>query len=125
MSSEFEHMEIGVDQDTRRSVTVSRDAVSLPLRGGFDAGCLGRLWSLGNRGPLFRRQIRRRRLQAERGRRAWLPEIDFVLLVQRLEQIGERADSFGRAQEQTTFGFERVVEGGNDLLLPAGLKVDQ
>ena len=49
------------------------------------------------------RQVKRRR------RRRFLG-IDLVLLVHRLEQVGEAADRFRRAQEQESLRLERVVE---------------
>ena len=64
------------------------------------------------------RQVKRR------GRRGLLGE-DLVLLVHRLEEIGEAADRFRGAQEQEPAGLERVVERGQHLLLQARLEIDQ
>ena len=62
---------------------------------------------------LFDRQMKRR------GRRGFLG-IDLVLLVHRLEQVGEPADGFRRAQKQKSLRLERVMERGQHLLLQLG-----
>lgn len=51
--------------------------------------------------------------------------IDLVLLVQRLEEVGDAADGLRRAQEQESSMLERIVERGQRLLLQARLEIDE
>ena len=70
-----------------------------------------------------RRALSDRQMQ-RRSRRGFLG-IDLVLLVHRLEQIGEAADGFRGAQEQKSLRLERVMERGERLLLQARLEINQ
>ncbi len=48
-----------------------------------------------------------------------------MLLVHWLEQLGEAADGFRRAQQQESTRVERVVESGEHLLLQAWREIDE
>ena len=63
--------------------------------------------------------------QMKRRRRRGFPGIDLVLLVHRLEQVGEAADGFRGAQKQKSLRLERVMERGERLLLQARLEINQ
>jgi len=54
-----------------------------------------------------------------------LAAIDLPALVERFEEIGQRAGGLGRPQKEEAIRFQRVVEDGQKLLLQVGVQIDE
>src|SRR5512133_685180 len=61
----------------------------------------------------------------KRRSRCSFPRIDLLLLVRRAEQVGVVADGFRSAEKEDSLRLERVMKGGDRLLLQSRLEVDQ
>ena len=113
--AELQHLQRGADEHARRRELVDRHAIGLAL-------CVQLAGQPGRRRLCLCVEERQRRqparlavrlaarlvaCQMQRRRRRVLLPIDLLLLVERLEQIGEAADRFGSTQQQEAFGLER------------------
>ena len=126
--AELQDLQLGIDEHAGRRELIDGDAVGLALGVELAAERFGR------RAPARRpaddasgRGARACSFPAAGGTpgSAGFLGVDLVLLVHRLEQVGEAADRFRCAQEQEPSGLERVVERGERLLLQARLEIDQ
>src|SRR5205814_7256293 len=79
----------------------------------------------GSRGFAPRRWMPGCELEMHQGCRMRLFEIDLVLLLHWFEQLCERANRLGRAQEEKPFRFKGVMKRRHDPFLQTGFEIDQ
>ena len=133
-AAKLQNLPLGIDEYAGRSEVVDRDAVGFALGAllgakavdlGPDAGSLWHGDPARMAGCVPLAAVGDRQGQDEGRRRGSLLDVDLLLSVQGLEQLGKAADRFRPTQPQKAVRLECVVKNREQLLLHAGLEIDQ
>lgn len=132
-AAKLQDLQLGIDEHSGRRELIDSDAVGFSLGGDlgaerFDGPAPRGLDPRGLRRQRFARRGFATRLpgrQLKGGRWRRLLAVDLVLLVYRLEEIGEATDGFRRSEIEESPGLERVMKHREQLLLQARLEIDE